>query len=193
MTQYLQKNNKQYLTPDYKHSINLKKEILKCICSLRFLKHLTKLFGYYIVNNVIGHKIAKVGKNTNIHPTVILREPQNIIIGDNCYFNHNTILNGGHGNAKLVIGNYVQTGPNVCFYVANHNYDDIKIPIAEQGYWEADIKIEDDVWIGANSVITAGVIIGKGAVVAAGSVVTKNVPPYSVVAGTPARVIKSRG
>ena len=54
------------------------------------------------------------------------------------------------------------------------------------------VKIEDDCWIAANSIILAGVTIGKGSVIAAGSVVTKDVPAYSVVAGVPAKIIKSR-
>ena len=92
----------------------------------------------------------------------------------------------------MKIGNYVQTGPNVAFYVANHNIINVGIPIKEQGYREADIIIEDDVWIGANSVITSGVHIGKGAVIGAGSVVTQDIPAFVIAVGTPAHVIKSR-
>jgi acetyltransferase-like isoleucine patch superfamily enzyme len=54
------------------------------------------------------------------------------------------------------------------------------------------VVIEDDCWIASNSILLAGVTIGKGSIVAAGSVVTQDVPPYSVVAGVPARVIKNR-
>ena len=62
----------------------------------------------------------------------------------------------------------------------------------EQGVTRTFVKIEDDCWIAANSVILAGVTIGRGSVIAAGSVVTEDVPAYSVVAGVPAKVIKSR-
>lgn len=155
-------------------------------------KSIGKLFGYYLVNYVVGRNMAKIGSNTNIHPTVIIREGQNVEIGNNCYFNHNTILTGGHTNGKLIIGNYVQTGPNVGFFVANHNYANPNIPIKEQGYLEKNIVIEDDVWIGANSIITSGVRIGKGAVIGAGSVVTHDIPPYSIAVGSPAKVIKQR-
>ena len=65
-------------------------------------------------------------------------------------------------------------------------------PIMKQGVKREFVKIEDDCWIAANTVILAGVTIGKGSVIAAGSVVNKDVPPYSVVAGVPAKVIKSR-
>ena len=72
----------------------------------------------------------------------------------------------------------------------NHVYEDINVPIADQHVYTSLITIEDEVWIGANAVITAGVTIGKHSVVAAGSVVTKDVPPYSIVAGNPARLLK---
>jgi transferase hexapeptide repeat containing protein len=179
----------------YGHKMSKKRILLIAIwytISLKAFIGLAKLYIYYIINYLYGRRTALIGYNTNIHPTVILREPQNIEIGYNCYFNHNTILNGGHGKAKLRIGNYVQTGPNVAFYVSNHNTMNSGVPIKEQGYREADIIIEDDVWIGANSVITSGVHVGKGAIIGAGSVVTKNIPSYAIAAGTPAKVIKQR-
>ncbi len=154
--------------------------------------HLLKLYAYYVINYIYGYKHAQIGKNTNVHPTVIIREPHNVVIGYNCYFNHNTILHGGKKNAKLTIGNYVQTGPNVAIYAYNHEFSNKHIPIIDQGYYESDVNIEDDVWIGANSVVLSGVCIGKGAVIGAGSVVTKDIPPYSICAGTPAKVIKNR-
>jgi acetyltransferase-like isoleucine patch superfamily enzyme len=72
----------------------------------------------------------------------------------------------------------------------NHSYEDLDTPISKQKESTALITVEDDCWIGANAVITAGVTIGKHSVVAAGAVVTKNIPPYSVAVGNPARVIK---
>lgn len=168
------------------------KEILISIITFRALKYILNLVAYHLINNEIGRHKANIGKNTNIHPTVIIREPQNVTIGSYCYFNNNSILNGGHSSGKLIIGNYVQTGPNVCFYVANHNFSDINQPIISQGHIENDIIVEDDVWIGANSVITAGVTIGKGSVIGAGSIVTKDIPPYSIAVGNPAKIIKIR-
>lgn len=168
------------------------KEILKSIFTFRAFVYSLNLWSYYIVNCEIGRRKAKIGKGTKIHPTVLLREPQNITIGKNCYFNHNTIMTAGHTDGKLIIGNNVQTGPNVGFFVANHQYRDPHKLIMEQGYDEQDIIIENDVWIGANSIITSGIRIGEGAVIGAGSVVTKNIPPYSIAAGTPAHIIKQR-
>jgi len=84
-------------------------------------------------------------------------------------------------------------GPDVMIYTQNHRFDRIDIPMIEQGNTEPKpVVIEDDVWIAARSIILPGVTIGKGAVIAAGAVVTKDVPPYTVVGGVPARKIKLR-
>lgn len=92
----------------------------------------------------------------------------------------------------IEIGDNVIMSPRVSIYAENHLFDDLTLPIKDQGVKREFVKIEDDCWIAANTVILAGVTIGRGSVIAAGSVVTKDVPPYSVVAGVPAKVIKSR-
>ena len=92
----------------------------------------------------------------------------------------------------IEVGDNVMISPRVSIYSENHNFDDIHLPMIEQGVTRSFVKIEDDCWIAANSIILAGVTVGKGAVVAAGSVVTKDVPPFSVVAGNPAKVVKAR-
>jgi len=92
----------------------------------------------------------------------------------------------------IEIGNNVMISPRVSIYSENHNFDRTDIPMIEQGVTRSFVKIEDDCWIAANSVILAGVTIGRGSVVAAGSIVTKDVPPFSIVAGNPAQIIKSR-
>ena len=88
------------------------------------------------------------------------------------------------------IGNQVNLAQNIVISGLNHNYRDITQPISKQGVTTIPVTIEDDVWIGANAVILAGITIGKHAVVAAGTVVTCNVPPYSVCAGNPGRIVR---
>ncbi len=92
----------------------------------------------------------------------------------------------------IEIGNRVMISPRVSIYAENHVFADTSIPMKEQGVKRGFVKIEDDCWIASNSVILSGVTVGKGSVVAAGSVVTKDVPPYAVVGGNPAKVIKMR-
>lgn len=90
----------------------------------------------------------------------------------------------------VTIGDDVMLAQNVVLSGLNHDYQDVRVPIKEQPVSTLPITIEDGVWIGANSVITSGVKVGKQSVIAGGSVVIKDVPPYSVVAGNPAKVIK---
>ena len=75
----------------------------------------------------------------------------------------------------------------------NNNFADISVPMVKQGYQETkQVIIEDDVWIGARSVILPGVKIGTGSIIAVGSVVTKDVEPFSIVAGVPAKLVNKR-
>jgi acetyltransferase-like isoleucine patch superfamily enzyme len=108
-----------------------------------------------------------------------------VIIGDRTRIGLGNTLIG-----PVTIGNDIRLAQNVVLSGLNHNYTDINLPIHAQGVSTAPIVIEDETWIGSNAVIVAGVTIGKHCIVAAGSVVTKSVPPYSVVVGNPARVLK---
>lgn len=99
----------------------------------------------------------------------------------------------GLGNTiigPVTIGNHVNLAQNITVTGLNHNFEDVSLHIDEQGVDTIPVIIEDDVWIGANAVILPGVTVGKHSVVAAGSVVSRSIPPYSVCAGVPAKVIK---
>ena len=108
-----------------------------------------------------------------------------VIIGDRTRIGLGNTLIG-----PVTIGNDIRLAQNVVLSGLNHNYTDINLPIHAQGVSTAPIVVEDETWIGSNAVIVAGVTVGKHCIVAAGSVVTKSVPPYSVVVGNPARVLK---
>lgn len=112
-----------------------------------------------------------------------------ITIGNNCSINPFCVL---YGHGGLTIGNNVRIACHTTIIPANHNFDDPDTPICEQGINAKGIVIEDDVWIGAGSKILDGCKIGRGSVIGAGSVVTKNIAPYSVCAGVPSRLIRSR-
>jgi len=100
--------------------------------------------------------------------------------------------------APLTIGSKVIFGPNPTIITGDHRIDlvgkyIIDVTDAEKGpEHDAPVVIEDDVWCGANVTILKGVTIGRGSVVAAGAVVTKNFPPYSIIGGVPAKLIKMR-
>ena len=88
------------------------------------------------------------------------------------------------------IGSHVNLAQGITVTALNHNFSDTTQRIDQQGITTRPVVIADDVWIGANAVILPGVTIGQHAVVAAGAVVTKDVPPFSVVGGVPATVLK---
>ena len=91
------------------------------------------------------------------------------------------------------IGDNVMMGIDILMFTNEHRHDDITVPMGRQGRTEVEpIVIGDDVWIGSRSLIMKGVTIGRGAIIAAGSVVTKDVPPYEIWGGNPARFLKSR-
>jgi acetyltransferase-like isoleucine patch superfamily enzyme len=110
-----------------------------------------------------------------------------IRIGDDCVIGEYTVIRGQGG---VTIGNRVYTSPFSQLISVNHVFDDPQRSFREQGITAEGIVVEDDVWIGSGAIITDGVRVGAGAVVAAGAVVTQDVPPHTVVAGVPARVIR---
>ena len=104
-------------------------------------------------------------------------------------------------NNHLKIGNYCSIAENVCFVLSSDHplnrvstfpFKTTILRIPNDGLSKGDIIVDDDVWIGYGATIMSGVHIGQGAVVAAGAVVTKDVPPYAIVGGVPAKVIKYR-
>lgn len=111
-----------------------------------------------------------------------------ITLGRECLIGEYTVIRGQGG---VTLGDRVYTSPFTQIIAVNHVFDDPARSFVEQGITAEGIVIEDDVWLGANVVVTDGVRIGRGAVVAAGAVVTKDVPPHTVVAGVPARVLKT--
>lgn len=167
-------------------------DIARATFSFYGIKYWLSIFSYTTINMVVGRKKAKIGYATKVHPTVIMRQGERIEIGDHCLINHNNVLQAGKEFGKIKIGDYVHTGANVMMFAFNHSIDDLEVPSVLQDYYDADICIEDDVWIGAGSVIVAGVTVGKGSVIGSNSVVTKDIPPYSIVTGVPANVIRSR-
>lgn len=115
----------------------------------------------------------------------------NIKIGDNTYVNSGTVIYSGNG---VNIGNNVLIAANCSIAPVNHSYLDKSTPIVEQGFLESrgGILIGNDVWIGCNAIILDGAIIGNGAVIGAGSLVRSVIPEFSVVIGSPAKIVGYR-
>lgn len=136
-----------------------------------------------------GGKIS-IGARTFIDRGVIIRPlGGRVEIGNDCSVNAYSVLYGGGG---LKIGNGVRIASHTVIVPSNHDFSDLEKPIKDQGLTFKGIVVEDDVWIGAGVKILDGVVICSGSVIGAGAVVTKSTQPFSVVAGVPAKIIRSR-
>lgn len=108
-----------------------------------------------------------------------------VIIGDHTRIGlHNTVI------GPVSIGSHVNLAQGITITALNHNFENKEQRIDSQGVSTNPVILGDDIWIGANAVVLPGVSIGHHSVVAAGAVVTKDVPPHSLVAGVPAKIIK---
>ena len=126
-----------------------------------------------------------MGRNACIRSPFYCDYGYNIHIGDNFFANYNfTVLDG----AEVRIGNNVFIAPNVGLYTAGHPLE--AAPRNAGIEYARPITIGDDVWIGAGVSVCPGVTIGRGAVIAAGAVVARDVPPYTLTGGAPAKIIR---
>ena len=112
-----------------------------------------------------------------------------ITLGDRCSVNSFCLLDGYGG---LSIGDDVRIASNSVILSSSHRHDQVDVSIHSQGVERRPTVIENDVWIGAHVVVTGGVRIGAHSIIGAGAVVLKDIPPRSVAAGVPARVVRSR-
>ena len=164
---------------------------------LRFADNIRLGHGVYLDERTYLHATPggiRIGENTMVMHGAILHVynfrnlPQaGIHIGRDCLIGEYNVVRGQGG---VEIGDRVYTSPYTQLLAVNHVYEDSDRPFVEQGITAEGIVVEDDVWIGGGAIVTDGVHIGKGSVVAAGAVVTRDVPPYTLVAGVPARPVK---
>jgi maltose O-acetyltransferase len=131
------------------------------------------------------------GKGVTIGQSTHIWFPWNIQIGNYSHIGRNTQI-ACRKYGDLIIGNNVMISPYVMITTAIHNFSEVDVPMQLQGMSSEKVVIEDDVWIGGKSLILPGVKIGRGSIIAAAAVVTRDVPPYAIVGGNPAKVIKYR-
>lgn len=132
------------------------------------------------------HMLAACGRNVNVERHAHFG--RGVTLGDNSGIGVNASV-----GEQTHIGNDVMMGPDCLIYTTMHRFDRADVPMREQGYTPVrPVVIEDDCWIGARVVIMPGVTLGRGCVVGTGAVVTHDVPPYAVVGGVPARILKYR-
>ena len=132
----------------------------------------------------------RLGRGVNVKENALINTNQGqVLIGDDCWLGPYSLI---YGNGGVVIGNHVMIASHCVINTVSHHADRLDVAMSKQGIYTDPVTIEDDVWIGIGAVILQGVRIGTGSIVGAGAVVTRDVEPGTVVAGTPARVIRQR-
>jgi len=157
--------------------------IYKAFSNMIFLNEILQQIPSYKIRYYFYRKRGmKIGERTAIFRKCYVQNIENITIGDDNLIGFFCRLDGRGG---LTIGNNINISSYTIFETGGHNLDDFSDTFGP-------ITVEDNVWIGTRAKILAGVTIGEGAVVGAGSVVTKDVEPYTIVGGVPAKFIKNR-
>jgi len=158
-----------------------------------FVRHLPRCYVRYSFGSkhirafILKRTFKRFGTNVTIEPKIFFYNMSESEIGDNSGIGIGSYI----GTVK--IGRDVMIGEELIVISQNHEFGDLRTPMWKQG-WKKDqpVVIEDDVWIGSRVILLPGVKVGKGSIVAAGSIVTKEVPPYTIVGGNPAREIRKR-
>ena len=156
------------------------------------IEYIIDKFWAFFIKRAMGH----CGKNVMIKPcTSIFKGLENIHISDNVRIARYAVIYSTH--AKVFIGSKVGIAPYLKIITGNHRFDGV-------GHWmfdgdlpkrpedDQDVTIEGDNWFGINVTLLSGVTIGRGSCVAAGAVVTKTFPPYSIIGGVPAKLLRYR-
>jgi len=146
--------------------------LVGCIPSHHFRRFFYRLAG------------IKIGKGSTIHTGARFYEPKNIIIGDDSIIGEGVVLDG---RDKIIIGNHVAISSEVMIYNSEHNINDESFKAVN-----GPVTVEDYCFIGPRVIILPGIKIGQGAIIGAGAVVTKDIPPYAITGGVPAKIIGER-
>jgi acetyltransferase-like isoleucine patch superfamily enzyme len=169
-------------------------------CKISFKHKISLGQTIFIGDNVEINALSKdgiqFGNNVSIHRNTIIdctggirAIGEKLIMGDNVGLSPNCYI---QVRGPVIIGNNVIFGPGVSIFSETHNFSNPDKFINEQGETRKGVTIEDGVWIGSGATILDGVTVGRNSIIAAQSLVNKNVPPYSIVGGIPAKVIKYR-
>lgn len=133
-------------------------------------------------------QLVSYGNHIGAARIPVISRTASVECGSHCGFNGFTV----RGLGRVKIGNYFHSGTNVKIMLGSHDYEyGDKIPYGSH-FKKKNIVIDDFVWLGSDVIISGNVHIGEGAIVAIGSVVIEDVPPYAIVGGNPAKVIKYR-
>jgi galactoside O-acetyltransferase len=140
--------------------------------------------------NTNNQRGISIGNHVSVQENVLINANRgHVVIGDHSWLGPGTVV---YGNGGVEIGRDVMVASHCAINTVSHHFDRTDIPMNRQGTYCDPIVLEDDVWIGTAAVILQGVRIGRGSIIGAGAVVTRDIPPYSIAVGVPARVTGSR-
>ncbi|HBN08154.1 MAG TPA: acetyltransferase [Cyanobacteria bacterium UBA8530] len=146
-------------------------------------------FGYALRRFLSKFIFKRCGEGVIIKQQAYFGSGSELVVGDRSQIGHRARI-----DHDVTLGNDVVMGPEVVMMSAAHRFEERDVPINLQGSQERrPIVVGNDVWLGTRVIVLPGVKIGDGAVIGAGSVVTKDVPPYAIACGVPARVVRFRG
>lgn len=158
---------------------------------VQYLPH-SRTFGFatrvrvWYLSKILG--VLPNDRNSKVETGVYISNAKQLKIGKNVRINERVFLQGA-----ITIGDYAMLAPGVAIYTKTHKYDNPDVPMVLSGETETQaVVLEDDVWLGRNVMVLPGIRIGKGSIVGANSLVNKDVPPYSIVGGVPAKLIRAR-
>ena len=166
--------------------------LLRSVLSPQVLIHPFRMLHYWGYAHALQRPQMTLGRDVGIAPNASFRNGARIALGDHVRIGEYCALWGGDSTSWIRVGERTTFGPG-CFVTAADYGLARDRRITDQPMVERDVTIGPDCWIGTKSVITAGVTLGEGCVIGAGSVVTRDVPPFAIAAGVPARVIRMRG
>lgn len=153
--------------------------------------HILRLIHYYSYSHVAPRRKMEIGRGTGVAPNVSLRNGERIRVGNGSHIGERSFLWAGDSTGRIDIGDHVSLAPGVFITASDYRFVSGRC-FRDQVKDEKDIRIGNDVWLGAGVVVTAGVSIGDGCIVGAGAVVTRNLPDGCIAVGVPARIVGQR-
>lgn len=162
----------------------------------RLFYKLGRAWNRFVVSPARKAALGKHGKSVRLGTSVRMYGPENIYLGNDVIIGDGALFMCTR--AKIHVGDHVMFGPQVTVITGEHRMDLVGRYMTtvtneeKRPEDDRDVIFEGDNWIGANVTVLSGVTVGKGAVIAAGAVVTRDVPPYAIVGGVPAKVLKMR-
>ena len=178
----------------HNRSLSGPRRLVRLLLSLmdpRSYLHAIRLLNYYNYTHVQQRRRIAFGRDVRLCPNVSFANGERISLGDRVHLGARCTLWAGPSNGTIRIEEDALFGPEVLITAANYRFQG-GAPVREQTMQEGHVVIGRDVWLGARVTVLPGVTIGDGCIVGAGSVVSKDLPPYSLAAGVPAKIFGER-